>query len=62
MNEAIRLRELTGVQVFDTINCAYIAERFFHRSRAWFIQRLNNNTVNGKPVSFIPDELQKLTN
>lgn len=60
MNEVIRLRELTGAQVFDTINCAYIAERFFNRSRAWFIQRLNNNIVNGKPVSFTPDELLKL--
>lgn len=60
MNEIIRLRELTGAQVFDAINCAYIAERFFNRSRAWFIQRLNNNIVNGKPVSFTPDELLKL--
>ena len=60
MNEVIRLRELTGAQVFDTINCAYIAERFFNRSRAWFIQRLNNKIVNGKPVSFTPDELLKL--
>ena len=60
MNEVIRLRELTGAQVFDTINCAYIAVRFFNRSRAWFIQRLNNNIVNGKPVSFTPDELLKL--
>ena len=60
MNEVIRLRELTGAQVFDTINCAYIAERFLNRSRAWFIQRLNNNIVNGKPVSFTPDELLKL--
>ncbi len=60
MNEIIRLRELTGAQVFDTINCAYIAERFFTRSRAWFIQRLNNNIVNGKPVSFTPDELLRL--
>ncbi len=60
MDEVIRLRELTGAQVFDTINCAYIADRFFKRSRAWFIQRLNNNIVNGKPVSFTPDELLKL--
>lgn len=60
MNEVIRLRELTGAKVLDTINCAYIAERFFNRSRAWFIQRLNNNIVNGKPVSFTPDELLKL--
>ncbi len=46
--------------MFHSVNCAYIAERFFHRSRAWFIQRLNNNIVNGKPVSFTPGELLKL--
>ncbi len=57
MKEIIKLRELAGAQVFETINCAYIAERFFNRSRAWFTQRLNNNIVNGKPVSFTPDEL-----
>ena len=58
--ELIRIREIEGGQVFDTLNCAAIAKRFFHRSRAWFIQRLNNNTVNGKPASFSPDELLKL--
>lgn len=60
MAEIVRLRRLTGAQIFDTIKCAHIAERFFNRSRAWFIQRLNNNVVNGKPVSFSPDELLKL--
>ena len=40
--------------------CAAISERFFNRSRAWFIQRLNNNIVNGKPVSFSTEELLKL--
>ena len=56
----IRIREIDGAQVFDTLNCAAIAKRFFRRSRAWFIQRLNNNAVNGKPVSFSPAELLKL--
>ncbi len=58
--EPIRIRKIEGAQVFDTLNCAAIAKRFFRRSRAWFIQRLNNNKVNGKPVSFTPEELLKL--
>ncbi|MDE5969999.1 MAG: DUF5053 domain-containing protein [Muribaculaceae bacterium] len=59
-NDIIRIRQLEGAQIFDTINCAAISERFFNRSRAWFIQRLNNNIVNRNPVSFTPDELLKL--
>ncbi|MDE5845701.1 MAG: DUF5053 domain-containing protein [Muribaculaceae bacterium] len=59
-NDIIRIRQLEGAQIFDTINCTTISERFFKRSRAWFIQRLNNNIVNGKPVSFTPEELLKL--
>lgn len=58
--ELIRIREIEGAQVLNTLNCAAIAKRFFNRSRAWLIQRLNNNTVNGKPVSFSPEELLKL--
>ena len=58
--ELIRIREIDGAQVFEALNCAAIAKRFFRRSRAWFIQRLNNNAVNGKPASFSPEELLKL--
>lgn len=60
MNEPIRIRQIDGAQILDTMNCAAIAQRFFNRSRSWFIQRLNNNIVNGKPVSFTPDELLRL--
>lgn len=59
-DKIISLRKIAGAQILDTLNCATIAERFFNRSRAWFIQRLNNNIINGKPVSFTPDELLKL--
>ena len=58
--EIVRIREIEGAQVFDMLSCAAIAKRFFRRSRAWFIQRLNNNRVNGKPASFSPEELLKL--
>jgi hypothetical protein len=56
----IRIRDIDGVKIFDALNCAYISERFFNRSRSWIAQRLNNNVVNGKPVSFTADELFKL--
>ncbi|MBD5238104.1 MAG: DUF5053 domain-containing protein [Bacteroidales bacterium] len=59
-NEIITLRQVKGADVLDILNCAGISEKFFNRSRAWFIQRLNNNIVNGKPVSFTPAELFKL--
>ena len=59
-DKIISIRKIEGAQILDTLNCAAISERFFNRSRAWFIQRLNNNIVNGKPVSFTPEELLKL--
>ncbi|MDE6536517.1 MAG: DUF5053 domain-containing protein [Muribaculaceae bacterium] len=59
-DKIISIRKIEGAEILDTLNCAAISERFFNRSRAWFIQRLNNNIVNGKPVSFTPEELLKL--
>lgn len=60
MDEPINIRKILGAEVLDRINCADIAERYFHRSRSWFTQRLNNNLVNGKPVSFTAEELLTL--
>lgn len=58
MNDSpLKIRNLPGADVLENINCAYVARRFFNRTRAWFIQRLNNNIVNGKPVSFTDAEL-----
>lgn len=59
-NNIINIHKIKGAQVLDFVNCAAISDRFFKRSRAWFIQRLNNNIVNGKPVSFTPEELLRL--
>ncbi len=56
----VNIREIDGSEVLDVLNCAYIANRFFGRTRAWFTQRLNNNLVNGKPVSFTPEDICKL--
>ena len=56
----LNIRRLPGAEVLTCINCAYIAKRFFNRTRSWFIQRLNNNIVNGKPVSFTDEGLRTL--
>ena len=61
MNDSpLNIRILPGAEVLEHINCAYVARRFFNRSRSWFIHRLNNNIVNGKPVSFTDAELRTL--
>lgn len=59
-NKPINIHKIGGAEILETLNCAAIAERSFNRSRAWFTQRLNNNLVNGKSVSFTPEELFKL--
>lgn len=56
----IRIRQIEGAEILNSISCSEIASRFFNRSRSWFMQRVNNNIVNGKPASFTPDELLKL--
>ncbi len=56
----VPLRQLPGAGILDAVNCAYIAERYFGRSRSWFMQRLNNNLVNGRPASFTPTQLLEL--
>lgn len=60
MKELTNLRQIDGAHILDTLNCAAISERFFNRSRAWFTQRLNNNIVNGKPVSLTSEELLRM--
>ena len=47
--------------ILDAVSMAYISEKYFHKSRGWFNQRLNNNIVNGNPVSFNPEELNTLS-
>ena len=59
-DQPLNIRKLPGAEVLDHLNCAYIARQFFSRTRSWFNQRLNNNAVNGKPVSFTAAELATL--
>lgn len=55
----IRVREMLE-SIAPMINLAYIAENYFHKSRAWFSQRLNGAIVNGQPATFKPEEIKLL--
>ena len=46
--------------ILDVLNYAYIARRFFGKSRFWFSQKINNNIKNGKPADFTENEWQTL--
>ena len=58
--EYVDLR-LKLASILDAISLAYISENYFHKSRSWFNQRLNNNLVNGNPASFNQEELKLLS-
>lgn len=58
--DIISLRKIEGAEVLDCLSCSYISINYFEKTRAWFIQRMNNNIVNGKPAQFSPAELRKL--
>ncbi len=55
-----RIKDLTSKEVLEMVNGAYIARRFFGRSRSWFCHKLNNNLMNGKPAEFTDEEREKL--
>lgn len=44
-------------EIGDMVNLSYIAKNYFKKSRAWLSQRINGNSVNGKPCRFTPSEL-----
>ncbi|MDR3266498.1 MAG: DUF5053 domain-containing protein [Tannerella sp.] len=48
-------------KILDIVSIAYVSEKYFHKSRSWFTQRLNNNQVNGIPASFTNEELKILS-
>lgn len=54
MNE-YTVRQKMGT-LTEAVNLAYIARRYFGKSRQWLYQRINSQTVNGKPAKFTPDE------
>jgi len=44
-------------EISEIVSMSYIAKHYFRKSRSWLSQRINEMTVNGKPVQFTPDEL-----
>lgn len=49
-------------EVAEIVSLSYLAKKYFNKSRAWLYQRLNGNTVNGKPARFTKEELQTFNN
>lgn len=56
-SEAIRATDKNNL--LKVVSMAYVAERFFGKSRYWLSHRLNGNIINGKPAEFKPDEYVK---
>lgn len=56
--EADTIQAVKGIS--DMISFKYIAETYFKKSKAWFSQRLNGNTVHGKVCRFNEEELATL--
>ena len=54
----VAVQEEAGV--LDCIKDAYIARRFFGKSRYWFSQKINNNIKNGKTTDFSEEEWMTL--
>lgn len=40
----------------EVVNLAYIARKYFGKTRQWLYQRLKGQIVNGKPATFTPSE------
>ena len=47
-------------KILAILPLSYIAENYFGKSKAWFYQRLNGNSVNGKPAQFTEEEIKTL--
>lgn len=53
--EEYKIRDKMG-DLADAINFAYIARKYFGKSRSWLYQRIKGNIVNGRPARFSPQE------
>lgn len=53
--EAYTLHERMGT-LTEAVNLAYIARRYFGKTRQWLYQRLKGQMVNGKPATFTETE------
>lgn len=46
--------------ITEAVSLSYIAKTYFGKSRAWLMQKVNGNTVNGKRAAFTADESQRM--
>lgn len=46
--------------ITEAVSLSYIAKTYFGKSRAWLMQKVNGNMVNGKKASFTPSESQRM--
>jgi len=46
--------------ILPAISVSYLAKNYFHKTPQWFYQRMNGNSVNGKPVKFSDSEIKTL--
>ena len=44
----------------EAVSLSYIAKTYFGKSRAWLMQKVNGNTVNGKKAAFTPGESRQM--
>ena len=58
INGIIIRRQLEDILPFMSL--AYIAKRYFGKSRQWLYQRVNGMNVNGKPARFTSQEIDIL--
>lgn len=45
--------------ILPGISIAYIAKKYFNKSRGWLHQRISGSIVNGVPAKFTPEEKEK---
>lgn len=57
-DEMIARHKMSGIA--EAVSLSYIAKNYFGKSRAWLMQKVNGNTVNGKRAAFTPSESQQM--
>ena len=54
--KSLKIREQLA-QVISFVSMTYIASTYFKKSKSWLSQRINEADVNGKPATFLPEEI-----
>lgn len=45
-------------EISEIISLSWIAKKYFGKTKNWLYQRINENTVNGKPCRFTDEEIK----